>query len=222
MASPSQSPSPQAHAADDTVRARDSLPDELWFQILDELDYEGLHKAARLCKKVKAFIQDERFDDVLFRTKPPKKLPANSRVEIHPLLQATYCVFTKKDALTWASMGSDDSSEHTAFEYPAVDEFATVPACGIMNIDVGIGKKFPVTDRNGVKVRRLLQRLGHFWGQKPPAWMAYRIHGEYDVGPDEVTWQMMLGDRCGWTGWASAVVENEGKAVTLTADGYDS
>jgi len=119
-------------------------------------------------------------------------------------------------------MGSDDSSEHTAFEYPAVDEFATVPACGIMNIDVGVGKKFPVTDRNGVKVRRLLQRLGHFWGQKPPAWMAYRIHGEYDVGPDEVTWQMMLGDRCGWTGWASAVVENEGKAVTLTADGYDS
>jgi len=60
MASPSQSPSPQAHAADDTVRARDSLPDELWFQILDELDYEGLHKAARLCKKVKAFIQVRR------------------------------------------------------------------------------------------------------------------------------------------------------------------
>ncbi|GAA5935701.1 hypothetical protein JCM3775_003387 [Rhodotorula graminis] len=199
-------------------------PDEIWVLVLDQLDYKGLHKAAQLCKKLKRFIEDESFDVRLFRTrvKPPKKLIPNSTLEIHPLLAATYGVFTGKDALTWASMGGDDGEEHTAFEYPAVDEYATWPPATIMHVDVGVGKSFPVTDRNGIKVRRVLQRLGHFWGSKATSTWAWNMAAEYHCPPDEVTWQMALGDRNGWTGWEEAVVENEATAVRLTACGYDS
>jgi len=167
--------------------------------------------------------QDESFDARLFRTriKPPKKLVPNSKLEIHPLLQATYCVFTGKDALTCASLGSDDGEEHTAFEYPAVDEYATMPPCTIMHVDVGVGKSFPVTDRNGIKVRRVLQRLGHFWGSKP-SYGAYEIAAECGCRPDQVTMSMCLGDHNGWTGWRDAMVENEATSVKLRADGYDS
>ncbi|GAA5916556.1 hypothetical protein JCM8208_007700 [Rhodotorula glutinis] len=198
--SSSASNSPPPHAALAGAAGPPSCatwPDEVWCLVLDELDYEGLHKAARLCKKLQRFIEDESFDERLFRTrvKAPKKLIPNSTLEIHPLLQATYCVFWKKEAVTWASMVSDDGEEHTAFEYPAADEYATMPPATIMHVDVGVGKTFPVTDRNGIKV-----------GCKV----------------DEVTMSMCLGDRNGWTGWEDAVVENEGTAVKLRAGGYDS
>ncbi|GAA5853936.1 hypothetical protein JCM9279_007608 [Rhodotorula babjevae] len=227
MSSSSGSASPPPTAALAGAAAPPSTatwPDEIWCLILDHLDYEGLHKASRLCKKLKRFIEDESFDTRLFRkrVKPPKKLVPNSKLEIHPLLQATYCVFTGKDALTWASMGrDDDEEEHTAFEYPAVDEYATMPPCTIMHVDVGVGKTFPVTDRNGIKVRRVLQRVGHFWGSKPSSG-AYGIAAEYGCRPDEVTMSMCLGDHNGWTSWRDAKVENEGTAVKLRAGGYDS
>ncbi|BGP50030.1 hypothetical protein JCM10450v2_005938 [Rhodotorula kratochvilovae] len=209
-------PSSPSHAEPSRVSSSSSsLPDEVWFLILDSLDYEGLHRASRLCKR------DKRFDNALFRTKPPKTLPANTEVDIHPLLQSTLCIFTGKDAHTWADLGRDDFTRR-AFDYPAVDEYATNPACGILNLDVRTGKDVAVTDRNGIKVRRVLQRLEHYWGAKPTSWIAQEIAVEQRVDVDKVTWQMVLGDHCGWTRWRDATVENEGKAVKMRAAPYDS
>lgn len=60
MSSSSDSASPPPTAALPSAAAPPSTatwPDEIWSMILDELDYEGLHKAARLCKKLKRFIE---------------------------------------------------------------------------------------------------------------------------------------------------------------------
>ncbi|GJN92837.1 hypothetical protein Rhopal_005875-T1 [Rhodotorula paludigena] len=198
------------------------LPIEIWWMVLDHLDYRGLHKAQLLCKQVQTLIQDERFDAILFREPPSKgKLPSNMQVAIHPLLQSVSCIFTGSDAITWADMAKDNWTR-TAFEYPAVDEFATSPSCDIVNLHVNTAKTVPVTDRNGVKVRRVLQRLGKHWSSKPTRFVAEQLAAQEGVDPDKTTWLLALGDHNGWAGWKEAFTENEGMAVELHASWFDS
>lgn len=163
--------------------------------------------------------QDTRFDDRLFRTKAPKRLKPGTLVAIHPLLNETICIFTDKKPVTYADI--DRNSERTAFDYPAAEEFATNPACSVMLVHLNTSKALPVTDRNGVKVKRLLQRLSWYWNAKPPLDIRYTVASQLELDPEKVGWIDTLGDRCGWAGWEFGKVEDDG-SVHLHANWYDS
>ncbi|KAK4330093.1 Salivary gland secretion 1 [Rhodotorula toruloides] len=199
--------------------AASRAPDELWFLILDELDYIGLHRMAGVPKRLARLVKDTRFDDRLFRTKAPKRLKPGTMVAIHPLLHETVCIFADKKPVTYADIERD--SERTAFDYPAAEEFATHPACSVMLVHLNTSKALPVTDRNGVKVKRLLQRLSCYWNAKPPLDIRYTVASQLEMDPDKVGWIDTLGDHCGWTGWEFGKVEDDG-SVHLHANWYDS
>ncbi|BGO93370.1 hypothetical protein NBRC10512_005537 [Rhodotorula toruloides] len=199
--------------------AASRAPDEVWYLILDELDYIGLHRMAGVAKRFQKLVKDTRFDDRLFRTKAPKRLKPGTLVAIHPLLNETICIFTDKKPVTYADI--DRNSERTAFDYPAAEEFATNPACSVMLVHLNTSKALPVTDRNGVKVKRLLQRLSWYWNAKPPLDIRYTVASQLELDPEKVGWIDTLGDRCGWAGWEFGKVEDDG-SVHLHANWYDS
>ncbi|TNY21290.1 hypothetical protein DMC30DRAFT_451330 [Rhodotorula diobovata] len=190
-----------------------SIPDELWIQVLDELDYNGLHKAAQLCKRLKRLTQDQRFDEALFRKAPSKPLrEPGTKIGIHPLLQATNCIFTGGDAFAH----SHDAGEHSAFEYAAVDEYATRPTCKLLMLNVRTALQVVVRDKDGVTVRKALEHLGNHWAAKPPDFVLDQMAGALQGIPrDEQTWRTTLGERDRWTGWDRAVVTYAG--VTMYA-----
>ncbi|GAA5847944.1 hypothetical protein JCM9279_003505 [Rhodotorula babjevae] len=204
-------------AVTDPATSTRTLPVELWLLVLDHLDYAALHKASRSSKLFKSLIQDKRFDQILFRSCPPKQpVKLDTPVSIHPLLQATDCIFTGRRAIAFW-----DGTEHTAFEYPAVDEYATFPA--FTTIELIVQSAVVVSDKAGVTVRRVLESLGDYWGAKPPAWFLDQQSELLDWIPrDEVTNQVLLYEHNGWTGWNAPAVRFGGRAVMLQAGPYDS
>ncbi|GAA5935698.1 hypothetical protein JCM3775_003386 [Rhodotorula graminis] len=195
-----------------------SLPDELWLKILGDLDYSGLQKAAQLCKKFKGFLQDPSFDDALFRAEPPQELAADTKLIIHPLLHGTDCVFEGKNALTRASLVKGGRGL-TAFGYKAVDDFATSPSCRLMYLDTGLCECVRISGPEGITVRSVLERLGRFWGSRPPEWYLVELSACCDEDDEDewedVTWRSMLDGCAMWMGWEKATVEGEGKRAPV-------
>jgi hypothetical protein len=140
------------------------------------------------------------------------------------MLEAVDCInISTEKSYIYKYSSVDDDGDYNAFDYTACDEFATQPACTTMNLSVNVGKQVAVSDRNGIKVRRILKALAKFWGQKPPKYVQVRCASDYGLTktPDKVTWGMTLGDRCGWAGWLRPQVQKDG-SVELEADGFDS
>ncbi|BGP26230.1 hypothetical protein JCM10295v2_005174 [Rhodotorula toruloides] len=164
-------------------------------------------------------ITDARLDDRLFRTKAPKRLKPGTIVAIHPILDETICIFSDKKPVAYADINRD--SGRTVFAYPAAEEFATNPACSVMLVHLNTSKPLPVTDRNGVKVKRLLQRLSWYWNAKPPLIIRYAVASNLEMDPDKVGWIDTLGNHCGWAGWEFGKVE-EDRFVHVHANWYDS
>ncbi|GAA6037416.1 hypothetical protein JCM8097_008559 [Rhodosporidiobolus ruineniae] len=185
------------------------LGDEVWMAILEHLSYFGLRSVAGVSKKLQRLVQDEQFNDRLFRTKPTKKklTPAN-KLTIHPLLDATESIFLTTTSASIYGFSSDtgDDKDLNAYDLAACDEFATQPPCTQADLHVGVGT-VPVSDRNGIKCRRIFKALAKFWENKQKWSME--------------TNRERLGDHCGWTGWKSATVRNEG-TVDFEAHWFDS
>ncbi|TNY21282.1 hypothetical protein DMC30DRAFT_336970, partial [Rhodotorula diobovata] len=194
--------------------------------VLDELDYNGLHKAAQLCKRLKRLTRDRRFDEALFRNGPPDFVKLGTAIEIHPLLQARYCIFAGRDAFTWHALElRTDVHAPRVFDIPAVDEYATSPAWVDIALDVHTARKPRVRQAKGVKVRHVLEELGRSWGLRPPPDVVCDLlDGEVDSAPENFTWITTLrtiGSNCSWTCWRKAVVAESGKSVTMYADKYE-
>ncbi|GEM10248.1 salivary gland secretion 1 [Rhodotorula toruloides] len=203
---------------------------EVWHLILEELDYIGASfSLSSSCPRspphhARAAVhvapeQDARLDDRLFRTKAPKRLKPGTIVAIHPILDETICIFSDKKPVAYADINRD--SGRTVFAYPAAEEFATNPACSVMLVHLNTSKPLPVTDRNGVKVKRLLQRLSWYWNAKPPLIIRYAVASNLEMDPDKVGWIDTLGNHCGWAGWEFGKVE-EDRFVHVHANWYDS
>ncbi|GAA5853933.1 hypothetical protein JCM9279_007607 [Rhodotorula babjevae] len=212
-------PSAESPAEPAAAPTSPPLPDELWLKILNELDYAGLQKAEQLCKKFKGFLQDTSLDNALFRAKPPQELVPGMKVTIHPLLQATNCLFYGKDAVTKATWMTG-VPERTAFKYSAIDEYATNPSCRRMYLRVGCEAPAKVKDANGITVGRLLRSLGRFWGSEPPREIALDYLGG-NMELEDVTWRTTIGRHMVWTCWRKAFVkvhEEKGPSIVLVAE----
>lgn len=152
----------------------------------------------------------------MFRAKPPQELVVGMKVEIHPLLHATNCLFYGKDAVTKRTWMTG-VPERTAFKYPAIDEFATSPACRLMYLRVGCEAPAKVSAPNGITVGRLLRSLGRFWGSKPPEDVARDyVDGYMDI--KDVRWRTTLGRGMVWTDWRKAFVQKKGPSIVLVAE----
>ncbi|BGP18211.1 hypothetical protein JCM10213_007839 [Rhodosporidiobolus nylandii] len=187
------------------------LSADVWVRIMQHLSYASIRNVGAVCKKLQRITKYEELDFLLFRQKPAKKLPHSLKLEIHPLLEAAQCThLSTKEAPIYATSGDGEHGflELNAFDYPAVDEYSTQPACTTMEISVNVGKKVMVTDKNGIRNRRVLKALAKFWQQK-------------SYGGQE-TWLERLGDHQFFEGWQSARVRENDQAVDLVARWFGS
>ncbi|GAA5839791.1 hypothetical protein JCM5353_003764 [Sporobolomyces roseus] len=144
-----------------------SLPDELWIQVLLELDYFQLKKASRICKKLKRIIQDSKFDKVLFRAVPPSPaLRRGDRVTIHPALGNTECIVHAFDG---HPIYSEKGNEHFLKDIPhLLNETATSPASAVIQmILLATERPHTLHRQTGVTIGDGLEELTRFWNSKP-------------------------------------------------------
>jgi hypothetical protein len=167
------------------------------------------------------FEQDKAFDKALFRVAPVKKklTPSNNKdIRYHPMLEATDCVMVNSKKAPIFKHNGDDDREYNAFDYPACEEYATQPACDQMHLNMNVGKPILVSDRNGIKVKRVLKAFGKFFDSSPPAHIQKRARDCWPEG--KIDWRKALGENCFFTGWESCTVHNDG-AVELVAREFE-
>ncbi|GAA5886620.1 hypothetical protein JCM6882_005835 [Rhodosporidiobolus microsporus] len=212
-------------------------PDEVWTTLLEELNYAGLRTMERVSKKMKALVESDKFDLTLFRVKPTKKkLTPLNKLTIHPMLDAVDCVdITTTEARIFSFLDDNEDEDgekgegvdsgpktFNAYDYPACDEFATQPPCTQMLVTVHAGgKPLQVTDRNGVKNRRIFKALGMFWQKKAPPHLVQQAVEYSGVKAEDAKMVHCLGDHRFFEGWQSATVRNDG-TVDLEANWFGS
>ncbi|GAA6060209.1 hypothetical protein JCM10212_002288 [Sporobolomyces blumeae] len=182
------------------------LPPEIWFMILNLLDYARLRKAARICKTIQSYTQDKSFDARLFRLGLPKpQLPEGEEITWHPMLTRAECAATSLDeAVIFANSG-----ELKPLDYPAtLKEYATAPASSLIVIDLSqeirTAQPPTVSRAKGVTVLDVLKVLTRFWAKTGPRDMAYDAHlalGEYSPGLDKITLKDCKGARSDHVFW---------------------
>ncbi|BGP41837.1 hypothetical protein JCM10450v2_005904 [Rhodotorula kratochvilovae] len=144
------------------------LPDEVWLLIASNLEYGSLKSLERTCKRLNKLTKDKSLDRVLFRTKAAKcKSSTGASIALHPMLYAIEYADIR-GSMQICRLDEDDEIEQTFDPYaiPAVDEFATSPACS--KIKVAILSEFKVKDvevvqAGGVTIRRLFHEMEAFW-----------------------------------------------------------
>lgn len=138
------------------------------------------------------------------------------------MLDAVYCVnITTTSARIFSFASGDEDKEFNAYDYRACDEFSTQPPCTQMLVNVNVGKPIPVTDRNGIKNRRIFKALGMFWQKKAPANLVHYAVEVKGVKASEAKMVDCLGEHCFFEGWESATVQSDG-TVHLDARWFGS
>ncbi|BGP18208.1 hypothetical protein JCM10213_007836 [Rhodosporidiobolus nylandii] len=205
-------------SCDDPIAMR--LPDETWLEVLEQLDYRGLKKVERVCKRMQRLVKDKHLDTLLFRQKPSKPLQRGDKVELHPLIGMVDAVFTSKEEAP-ILVYSDDVDTLNALGYQACDDFATQPACTSLKLDVLVGPSFTAKNESGVSCRDVFEAVANFWESKPPRDLAEQAAIWEGCKPDQIGWHIMLGDHNGWRKWTLPKVRRDG-SVQIQATGYDS
>ncbi|GAA6060204.1 hypothetical protein JCM10212_002283 [Sporobolomyces blumeae] len=167
MSSP---PSPRAASPVPSPSLALRLPAEIWFMILNQLDYAQLRKAARICKTfqqadasfVQRTSQASQLDAVLFRLPPPQPpLRRDSKISLHPMLSNMPFLFEKLDE---ADARFDECM--SPVDYPAtLDEYVTSPASTKLIVQQMADKPYTVKDPRGVTVKQLLVANAEFVSQ---------------------------------------------------------
>ncbi|GAA6030223.1 hypothetical protein JCM8097_008996 [Rhodosporidiobolus ruineniae] len=205
----------------------DRLPDELWLEVLANLDYyRDLQTVRRVCKKVDSWVKSSALDANLFR-RPPSSTPLKpgSYVELHPAIDGVEGVMFEPGFVTVQCWEYEHQDELNLFDYPAMQDFATQPACTALSCALfesydGMETAFVVEDPEGVKVCEFLTKLNEYWtGVSSSRWTSDRkVNCKLQ---SERSWSIDLGDRNGWVGWYRPTVDSDG-LVEVQGQGFDS
>ncbi|GAA6060207.1 hypothetical protein JCM10212_002286 [Sporobolomyces blumeae] len=193
------------------------LPAEIWFMILNQLDYAQLRKAARICKLVQRYTRDSTFDAVLFRGRPPiPPLAPNATVTLHPVLHDLDCVFTDLENARFLRIGSHPLPR--ALDYPAtLREQATSPASTTVIMHHLVGKPISTKAKNGVTVLGVLKAIAKFCSRMDPS--APCTDGCPNCGRGCLEWQDVMDAEC-WSGWHKIQSEGENRTTLVADDSY--
>ncbi|GAA5872777.1 hypothetical protein JCM8547_006340 [Rhodosporidiobolus lusitaniae] len=169
---------------------------EVWLLILKECSYASLRALESQSKKLEGLTcarfpfapsplrRHPRVDPLPHSSDQEALYPFNE-LEIHPMLEHANCVFcTTKEASIYSFVRPQ---AFNACNYPAADEHATQPPAKEMYVRLPMGQPIGVSDRNRIKVRRVLKAIGKFW---------------------EKNSRERLGDRNGWAVWRGTEVAN--------------
>ena len=146
--------------------------------------------------------QGHRLASILFRVGPQEPIKKGQKLEIHPMLDLVDCIGTHEGDPDKATLYLDDSVGN-AFDYPAVDDFATRPACTKLHIRVSGSAVASVGCNTGITIRQILRKT-------IPAWLRCFYDspdGRFD-GPFE--------GRVYWDGWISAEGQEDGSVLLMS------
>ncbi|GAA5867445.1 hypothetical protein JCM8547_007507 [Rhodosporidiobolus lusitaniae] len=181
----------------------EALPEELRARRPRRHGRLRLKRVRRVSEKMERLVKNKKLDAKLFRQKPlSRKLTEKDKIELHPFSNAVHCT-----AVGWTRdrQGNEklaapifcDIENANGFDYAAVDEFATCPACKSVQLNLRIGVVL-VRSGTGVTMRDVLTEMAIFWWRPK--------HNRED--------------RNGWTGIAKVKVQKS-VSVYLKADRYD-
>ncbi|BGO93379.1 hypothetical protein JCM10020v2_005059 [Rhodotorula toruloides] len=171
--------------------AWDRLPEELQLELLFNLDYYELKEVQAVSKNFREFVKSKQFDKPLFREAPrPGLLTKRMRIELHPLLDGVDFFSSSQTSACYRTM----NYESNAFEYAAVKEYATSPACSRMSFRFNHRDFEDVDDpgilavKSGITVKDVLDFLIAFWEKEIQAgwsrdWL-YEKGGTASVRPN--------------------------------------
>lgn len=123
----------------------------------------------------------------------------------------------------WSKQISDfEWVEFNAFDYAAVEEFATAPACTSIEIQLEDARVGRVYDEKGVTVKQVLHACADFWAKPVHPWTAKKAREAYHWLKNEktITTLDMLGDRF-FEGWEEPKNVGNGR-VHLISRGFGS
>ncbi|TNY17308.1 hypothetical protein DMC30DRAFT_419909 [Rhodotorula diobovata] len=192
------------------------LPDDVWLRAFAALDYYAIKR-------------DKSLDDKLFRSGPDGgKLKVGMTFGLHPHIQK----IDPFDRSRWLLVCAEENKKRkdativTAWNYPAMAEFATSPACTrlkvraapLMFYDAAETKHTHVllNDPEGVRVGQVFQALGEWFNKVAPKYVTEAA--DYDsVTRKRRVLNEEIVDNCFWLGWNDLVVRagGEGKRPVL-------
>lgn len=216
-----------------------SLPDELWINILLQLDYFQLKKVTRVSKMFKRFIQvrpsrlpslpnsidlvsqDPEFDKVLFRAPPPSPpLPEGESLTVHPVLEATECIVY--DLTRHYVYGEKKVQVLVKDLSHLLDETATSPASAALIICLpASGTPRTLHRKAGVTINDVLVELERFWNSKPYLPCGWEYYDNEEL-PRTMIEALCERNGCGIGGWDECVAIG-GNCTNLAIDhSFDS
>lgn len=176
-----------------------------------------------------ALAQDKSLDDKLFRSGPDGgKLKVGMTFGLHPHIQK----IDPFDRSRWLLVCAEENKKRkdativTAWNYPAIAEFATSPACTrlkvraapLMFYDAAETKHTHVllNDPEGVRVGQVFQALGEWFNKVAPKYVTEAADYESVTRKRRVLNEEIV-DNCFWMGWNDLVVRagGEGKRPVL-------
>ncbi len=162
--------------------------------------------------------QGHQLASILFRAGPQEPIKKGQKLEIHPMLDLVDCVGTHSgnpDKATLYLRNTVDIEQVTgenvfelmnqdtgdnAYDYAAVDDFATRPACTKLHIQMASAKVGTLRCKTGITVRQIVRKTIPFWLR------------EFDDCFEGHAW---------WNGWIGAIGQEDG-SVLLKAGMFDS
>ncbi|GAA5875822.1 hypothetical protein JCM3774_006463 [Rhodotorula dairenensis] len=177
-----------------------SLPDEVWTTIFEQLEFFDLRTVEMVCKHFQDLLKGHQLASILFRAGPQEPIKEGQELNLHPLLGMVDCVGTESGNPGFATLVLGRTIGN-AYDFAAVDDLATRPACikiriNMANTDVGT-----VRCTTGATIRQILRKTIPFW-----LW-------QFDDCFEGHVW---------WNGWISAVGQQDGSVLLKSPGCFDS
>ncbi|GAA6014365.1 hypothetical protein JCM10207_005437 [Rhodosporidiobolus poonsookiae] len=200
----------------------EALPIELWLLIFEDkgLAYGDYKRIERVCKDFRKLLQSHSLDDRLFRSPlPAQPVKRGTKVTFHPALdRANLVCSSTQDAHVFINAPGEKHGFKpvSILDYPCAVEYATSPSSRKIKMNMGAGVE--VANKEGVKVRDIVEATPKMWSSRPPNYIRQQVVAQLSIWDPELkaadlTWRDTLGDHCFWEGMRSASVASEDEVL---------
>ncbi|GAA5990448.1 hypothetical protein JCM10908_007377 [Rhodotorula pacifica] len=150
----------------------DLLPDEMWTLVFEKLEYFDLRRVEGACKRFQEIMKAPELATTLFRTPPGKPLKPGDELVLHPLLDSIADLVglyshNPKVAIVrrWGLDGEagDKVEKLNALDLKAANEYATMPACTKMTVNMAGYNVANLKCMTGVTAHMVIEASLAFW-----------------------------------------------------------